>query len=108
MMELAAKSGRLMVVGSLPGTVEVDPFTHLQLKELSVIGCYQPGAPIEGHAYYPWTQRRNRKVFLDMVESGKLNIDHLISHRLPYTSASQAYSMIKEHGEDCVGVVFEW
>jgi 2-desacetyl-2-hydroxyethyl bacteriochlorophyllide A dehydrogenase len=107
MMMLAAQSGKLMVVGSLPGAVEIDPFTELQLKELQVIGCFQPASPIQGHAYFPWTQQRNRQIFLDLLESGKLKVQHLITHRMPFTAAPEAYAMIRQGG-DWLGVVFAW
>jgi 2-desacetyl-2-hydroxyethyl bacteriochlorophyllide A dehydrogenase len=108
MMKVAGQGGRLMVVGSLPGNVEVDPFSEMQLKELHIIGVFQPAAPTQGHAYFPWTQQRNRKVFLELLAQGKMKVNHLISHRLPYTAAPDAYAMIRRGGSDWLGVVFEW
>jgi 2-desacetyl-2-hydroxyethyl bacteriochlorophyllide A dehydrogenase len=108
MMKVAAQGGRVMVVGSLPGTVEIDPFTDMQLKELHIIGVFQPAAPLQGHAYFPWTQQRNRQVFLDLLAKGKIKVSHLITHRLPPASAPDAYAMIKRGGGDWLGVVFEW
>jgi L-iditol 2-dehydrogenase len=108
MMKMAAQSARLMVVGSLTGTVEIDPFTELQLKELEIIGCYQPAAPTEGHAYFPWTQQRNRQITLKMLQGGKLKIDHLITHRMPFQAAAETYELIRSQGQKCLGVVFEW
>lgn len=108
MMKLAAQNGKLMVVGSLPGSIEIDPFTELQRKELQVIGCFQPASPIHGHAYFPWTQQRNREIFLNLLASDKLKVAHLITHRVPYTAAPDAYAMIRQGGGDWLGVVFEW
>jgi L-iditol 2-dehydrogenase len=108
MMRVAGQSGRVMIVGSLPGTVEVDPFTDMQLKELQIIGCFQPAAPLQGHAYFPWTQQRNRQLFLDLLAHGKLQVSHLITHRLPYRDAPDAYAMIKRGSSDWLGVLFEW
>jgi 2-desacetyl-2-hydroxyethyl bacteriochlorophyllide A dehydrogenase len=108
MMKLATQSGKVMVVGSLPGSIEIDPFTELQLKELQIIGCFQPASPIHGHAYFPWTQKRNREIFLDLLEVGKLRVSHLITHRMPFTAAPEAYAMIRQGGGDWLGVLFEW
>jgi 2-desacetyl-2-hydroxyethyl bacteriochlorophyllide A dehydrogenase len=108
MMRLAGQGGRLMVVGSLPGSVEIDPFSELQVKELQVIGCFQPASPVQGHAYFPWTQQRNRQVFLNLLESGKLKVNHLITHRAPYSAAPELYAMIRQGGGDWLGVIFEW
>jgi 2-desacetyl-2-hydroxyethyl bacteriochlorophyllide A dehydrogenase len=108
MMKLAAQSGRIMIVGSLPGSIEIDPFSELQLKELQIIGCFQPASPIQGHAYFPWTQQRNRRTVLDMTAAGKLRVEHLITHRMPYIAAADAYAMIAAGGDDWLGVIFEW
>jgi 2-desacetyl-2-hydroxyethyl bacteriochlorophyllide A dehydrogenase len=108
MMKLAGQSSRIMMVGSLPGEVTIDPFTELQLREIQVIGCFQPASPLQEHAYYPWTQQRNRQVFLTMLAAGKLKVAPLITHRLPFTAAPEAYAMIERGGGDWLGVVFEW
>jgi len=108
MLKAAAQSARLMIVGSLPDKVEIDAFTELQLKELSVIGCFQPAAPLAGHAYFPWTQRRNRRLFLEMLAQGQVRVEHLITHRLPYSSAPKAYAMIHRGRSGWLGVVLEW
>lgn len=108
MMKVAAQGGRVMVVGSLPGNVEVDPFTEMQLKELRIIGVFQPAAPTLEHAYFPWTQQRNRKVFLELLAQGKLKVNHLITHSLPPSAAPDAYAMIRRGGGDWLGVLFEW
>ena len=71
MLRAAAKSARLVIVGSIPDKIEIDPFTDLQLKELQIIGCFQPAAPLYGHPYFPWTQSLNRLTFLDMLETGR-------------------------------------
>jgi len=108
MMKAAAQSGRLLIVGSLPDKVEIDPFTELQLKELSIIGCFQPASPIYGHPYYPWTQRQNRRLFLDMLERDQVQVQHLITHRLPSRSAPKAYTMIHKGRPGWLGVILEW
>jgi 2-desacetyl-2-hydroxyethyl bacteriochlorophyllide A dehydrogenase len=108
MMKLAAQSSRIMIVGSLPGAVMIDTFTELQLREIQVIGCFQPASPQQGHAYYPWTQQRNRHIVLKMLEKGKLQVDPLITHRLPFMAAPEAYAMIQRGGGDWLGIIFEW
>lgn len=108
MLRLAGQSSRIAIVGSLPGEVAIDPFTDLQRKEIQLIGCFQPAAPLQEHAYFPWTQRRNRQVFLDLLASQKLRVGHLITHRLPFRAAPDAYAMIEQGGGDWLGVVFAW
>ncbi|NPV07740.1 MAG: zinc-binding dehydrogenase [Anaerolineae bacterium] len=108
MMKAAAQNGRLLIVGSLPDKVEIDPFTELQRRELSIIGCFQPASPVVGHAYFPWTQRRNRALFLDLLRDGSVRVDHLITHRLPYDAAPKAYATLRRGRAGWLGVVLEW
>jgi len=72
MMKAAAQAGKVLIVGSLPGTVEIDAFTELQLRELTIIGVFQPASPLQAHPYNPFTQSRNRLTFLNLLADGTL------------------------------------
>lgn len=108
MMKVAAMGGKVLFVGSAMGTVEIDAFSELQLKELQIIGCFQPSAPLTPHHTNPWTQERNRRVFMEMAAAGQMNLDHLITHTVPYTEAAEIFAMIKRGGTDWLGIVFTW
>jgi alcohol dehydrogenase len=43
----------------------------------------------------------------DMVRSGKVVLDDIITHRLPLTQAPEAYDMFKHKTDDCVKVVLK-
>ena len=108
LMAVAAQSGRIVIVGSIPGTVELSLYEHWQTKELTIVGAHQPKAPLVGHPYFPWTQGRNRRVFLDLLRDGGARVDHLLTHRLPVDEAPAAYEMIRRGGDDWLGVLFRW
>jgi threonine dehydrogenase-like Zn-dependent dehydrogenase len=86
----------------------IDAFAELQLKELSIIGCFQPSAPLTAHHTFPWTQRRNRQIILELTANGDISLDHLITHRAPFTSAPEIYGAILRGGSGWLGVVFTW
>jgi 2-desacetyl-2-hydroxyethyl bacteriochlorophyllide A dehydrogenase len=108
MMKVAAMGGKVLFVGSAMGTVEIDAFTELQLKELTIIGCFQPSAPLTPHHTFPWTQQRNRQIFMQLTAGGQIRLDHLITHTVPYARAPEIFEMIKRGGSDWLGVVFTW
>jgi threonine dehydrogenase-like Zn-dependent dehydrogenase len=108
LMQIAALSGRIVVVGSIPGTVEIPLFDPLQTKELTIIGALQPRSPVTGHAYLPWTQTRNRLGFLELVRDGLVGVNHLITHRPGPDAAARTYEMIRQGGTDWLGIVFHW
>lgn len=108
MLRAAAMGGKVLMVGSAMGKVEIDAFVELQLKELSIIGCYQPAAPLTEHHAYPWTQRRNRRECLSLMAASQVRLDHLITHRAPDTDAPAIYAMVRAGEDEWLGIVFTW
>lgn len=43
----------------------------------------------------------------EMVKSGKVKLDDIITHKIPLTQASEAYKMFDEKTDDCVKVVMK-
>lgn len=108
MLRAAAHSARVLVTGSLPGKVEIDLFHELQIRELSIIGVFQPAAPIDAHPYNPWTQTRNRAAFLDLLAASDLQVEHLISSTPSFRDAPAVYEAIQQGSADWLGIVFDW
>lgn len=108
LMDMAAQSGKILLVGSIPRIVEIPLFDPLQTKELSIIGVLQPRSPMIAHSYYPWTQERNRAEILDLLARQALKVNHLITHRMAPEQAPETYDMIARGGSDWLGVVFAW
>jgi len=74
-------------------------------KELSFInsrsygpGRYDPSYEENGRdyplGYVRWTEGRNFKAVVDLLESGKLKVEPLITHRFPIEQAAEAYEII--------------
>ena len=108
LLDIAALGGDIVIVGSLPGTVEISLWTELQHKELSIHGAWQPRAPLEGNHYFPWTQGRNRRLVLDLIADDRLKVDHLITHRPKIDEAAETYEMILRGGTDWMAIAFDW
>jgi threonine dehydrogenase-like Zn-dependent dehydrogenase len=108
LMQMAALSGKVVIVGSIPGTVEIALYDPLQTKELTIIGAWQPRAPLAGHAYFPWAQWRNRHAFMERVREGAVRVAHLITHRAAPQEASRVYEMISAGADTWLGIVFQW
>jgi len=108
LLRVAALSGRIVIVGSLPGTVEISLYDEIQRKELTIVGAWQPRAPVVPHAAFPWSQQRNRQTFLDLVQAGTIRVDHLITRRGRAEDAPRLYGEIAAGPGDWLGVLFEW
>lgn len=114
--ELARPKGRVVAVGLVGLNVPRDIYYRKEL-DLRLSMSYGPGRyDVEyeerGHdypvAYVRWTEQRNMEAFLDLVVAGKVDVGSLISHRYPFESALDAYSMITGGKESSLGVILRY
>jgi predicted dehydrogenase len=119
-MDLAAaavrQKGRVGLVGVVGLELDRRPF-YFKEAELVVSRSYGPGRydyqyEDAGHDYpYPyvrWTERRNMEAVLELLGSGRLNLDPLISHRFPLAEALRAYELIETGREPFLGIILEY
>lgn len=101
---MCRKRGRIVLVGVVGLELSRADFYE---KELSFqVSCsYGPGRydPLyeEGGQDYPigfvrWTEQRNFEAVLDMLASGQVDIDPLVSHRFDLAEAKEAYVLVSE------------
>ena len=105
-MRAAAEHGKVVLVGSPPGTAHLGLQVDLLRRELDVRGSY--GNVHDAHRYYRWTQRRDRDAIMRMMESGELVVNHLISHVADPAEADDLYQKIVEGPAGWMGVFFDW
>ncbi|GJQ53144.1 MAG: oxidoreductase [Anaerolineaceae bacterium] len=89
-------------------------------KELSFInsrsygpGRYDSNYEENGHdyplGYIRWTEGRNFEAVVDLMQSGKLKVKPLITHRFPIEKATQAYEVITgKKKESFLGVLLTY
>lgn len=106
--DLARIGGRIMLLGSIwHRKIEVD-FMPFHEKELTLVGCHQPKCPTAETIYFPWTQQYNRRQILKMIADGRMDVQRLISHKLPYDEAAEAYRLLRDEKDKSLGVVLDW
>lgn len=99
---MSRKRGRIVLVGVVGLELNRADFYE---KELSFqVSCsYGPGryeADYEAKGLdYPlpfvrWTEQRNFEAVLDMMASGALNVEKLITHRIVFEEAKEAYDVL--------------
>ncbi|HSW29036.1 MAG TPA: bi-domain-containing oxidoreductase [Longimicrobiales bacterium] len=113
---IARDRGRVVVVGAVGMELPRPPFFE---KELSfrVSRSYGPGRydPVyeEGGVDYPigyvrWTENRNLQAFLEMVASGAVRVEPLITHRIPIEEGARAYGLLTSAAAAPLGVVLTY
>jgi len=107
-LKLAAPRGRVVVLGSPHGTVEIDLYRHTHRRQLQVLGAYQPAAPDSGNPYYPWSRGRICKLVMDLIRWGKLDVNSLITRRCTPEALPDTFARLSHDRSHDLGVVIEW
>jgi len=114
-VESIRKGGRMAIL-SLPGRGEDDlDFNPLSLKwsyaknlMIKMVGGPTPYLfPLQDGADR-WVRDNGLRYLLHLMEDGALEPDHLITHRLPYDRAVEAYEMAYHREKSMIGTIFQW
>jgi predicted dehydrogenase/threonine dehydrogenase-like Zn-dependent dehydrogenase len=119
-VELAAAlcrdRGRVVVVGDVGLRLPRSTYYGKEL-ELRLSRSYGPGRydreyeergldyPI---GYVRWTERRNMSAFVDLVATGRIDVEPLITTRIPVEAAPAAYERLLEPGASALGIVLQY
>lgn len=59
--------------------------------------------------HYPqWNTKRSFETVLDLLTRGRLVVSDMISHKIPFTQAPEAYRLIDECSQDIIKVVLDY
>lgn len=119
-IELAAaavrQKGRVVLVGVVGLELDRRPFYFKEAE--FVVSCsygpgrYDPSYEEQGHdypaAYVRWTEQRNMQAVLELLNTGKLDVSPLISHRFDIDQAEKAYDLINQGAEPYLGILLEY
>ncbi len=106
--QIARERAKVVVVGAMPMDVPRSPYYE---KEIDVRlsrsygpGRYDPEYEERGRdypvAYVRWTEGRNMRSFLELIESGRLDLAPLTTHRFDIDEAVKAYDVVLGKGDD--------
>lgn len=107
-LSLAAECGRVVLLGSPRGKIEVDAYSTVHRRGISLIGAHDR---LSAHPHTfrdPWPRQRNLDLVLALFADGSLKGDDLISHRIRPDDIKENYEMLMEHPKDFLGVLIEW
>lgn len=102
--EMCRKRGRIVLVGVVGLKLRRDDFFKKEIT-FQVSASYGPGRydsfyEEDGNDYpigfVRWTEQRNFEAVLDMMESGSLDVESLITHRYDIKNAIQAYALLDD------------
>jgi 2-desacetyl-2-hydroxyethyl bacteriochlorophyllide A dehydrogenase len=107
-LELLRPMGRLELLGSPHGTVQMDLYKHIHRSSVTIIGAHEGSAGrIEG-PFPRWTNRANLKLVLQLMAQGRIRIDELITDIVRPADAPAMYEKLGRSRQESLGVVIDW
>jgi threonine dehydrogenase-like Zn-dependent dehydrogenase len=106
-IELAGKGGRVVLLGSTRGRVELDVYSYIHRKGVQLIGAHER---VQDMDLIPgrWTKARNLQLLARLFADRQLSSQGLISHTIAPDEVLSVYERLAERPQDHLGVVIEW
>jgi len=107
-LKLAGNYGRVILLGSTRGESTVNFYRDVHRKGVAVIGAHDSIRPKHESRHGWWTSRDDGILILKLMDKGLLRVKDLISLRMGYEEAPEAYRRIIESKETALGVILDW
>ena len=107
-LKVAAEMGRVILLGSPRGRVEIDPYTDIHHKGLTIIGAHARTTAKPPNAYNPWTMSEHYRLAVELMRQGRLRTDGLVTHHVPAGDALTVHEALVERPQDHLGVLIQW
>lgn len=107
-LDLVAEGGRVVLLGSPRGRIEIDPYSHIHRKGVTVIGAHERTQIMEAIPHGRWSKLRNLSTLSDLFAAGDLRSEGLITHHITPLEALSIYDALAEKPYDYLGVVIDW
>jgi polar amino acid transport system substrate-binding protein len=114
--KVARQKGKVVVLGAVATGFERANYYRKEL-DLRMSTSYGPGRYDSNYeekgndypiGYVRWTENRNMQSFINMLSTGKLDIEPLITHEYSLEDAPAAYDMIISKKEPFAGIVIQY
>lgn len=107
--DLARFGGRVVLLGSSRGETEaVNFYRDVHKKGLTVLGAHESARPRHDSAPGRWTHWADQQTALKLLAAGRLVVDPLITHRLPWRRAADAYASLIRWEPGMLGTILDW
>jgi len=100
-LKATAAGGRCVLLGSTRATLEFDPYFDVHKKGIDVIGAHEDTVAAV-------TRGRDRPFLWELLASGRVQVDPIVTHRMPFTDAQRAYEGLRDDKDHFLGVVLEY
>ena len=107
-IEWVRDQGRVMLLGSPHGSIDVNFYSHVHRRSLSLIGIHVMSSVHEPVLADPWNLVRNRRTFLDLLRRGDISVEPLISRTIVPQELDSVYRSLAASAGATLGVIIDW
>lgn len=107
-LELAGRRARVIILGSPRGTSEVDFYSAVHRKAVSVIGAHETARPLHESSHGWWTEQDDTSLVLKLIDKGLLETKDLITAKMSFLKAEEAYRQLTESKDKTLGIILDW
>jgi 2-desacetyl-2-hydroxyethyl bacteriochlorophyllide A dehydrogenase len=105
---IARTRGKIAILSSPHRFVNIRLYDHIHSKGLQILGAHGSILSRVADANDPWTDGRQRRLFMRLLAEKRIDVSGLITHRAGYEQAPQMYRGLLERPEEYLGVLFHW
>jgi 2-desacetyl-2-hydroxyethyl bacteriochlorophyllide A dehydrogenase len=107
-LDLVARGGQVVLLGSTRGPVEMDVYSQVHRKGVQLVGAHESVQSLGLVPGARWTKARNLGLLADLFAQGKLRSQGLISHTIQPADLPGIYASLAEKPGDYLGVLVDW
>jgi threonine dehydrogenase-like Zn-dependent dehydrogenase len=102
--KLTKPFGRIILLGSPRGETTINFYSEVHAKSVTMIGSYM--RPKYESYHGSWTDKEDAKLILRLLDQGRLKVGHLVTKKIPYYEAVDAYQQVID--KTTLGIILDW
>lgn len=100
--------GRVVLLGDTPTPSRQSLGPRIVADSVSILGVHASSAPEVATWRDPWSQAAMADLFFHLVESGRMDLDELTTHRYTPDRAAEVYDDLRRDRSGFLGVFLDW
>ena len=104
----ARDGGRVVIVGSPRGVTHGVDLPATAQRGVSIVGAHISGVAGRESSVGRWTRHDESELFLDLVASGRIRLQHLMTESESPSNANRVYESLVSSSNTPMGIVFDW
>jgi 2-desacetyl-2-hydroxyethyl bacteriochlorophyllide A dehydrogenase len=106
-LDLVTKGGRVALLGSTRGQVEIDVYSQIHRKGVHLVGAHESVINLDP-ASRRWTKVRDLILLANLFADGRLTSQGLITHNISPSELPGIYDILAKNPEEYLGVLVDW